>query len=485
MVLGVAACDRQGKPWIIVSFQASDGKPVEMAFDNPRVPDMTLAECEQSLAGATPVVESLARAREPTVLAEATFTGSRCVWSASDPLAPEQSFDFVPWIYENKSWLFDGALIAIPLALLGWIFGRKAFGQRGRDGSPNAQGKLTQSPVQGARASSGSTVMQAGHTLNVTHGVGPAEFAATLAQHTETAARLVAERYEAFATALYGEFQRANPSAVGRVSDPAFAVSVLDARKHYAATEDADLQAMLVRLVVDLASAAPRSLAEISLKEAIDRAPKITATQLNIVALVFVLRRVRWETFYSRTELSRFAADYLAPLLADDVQNYNHYSHLTSLGCLGVGTGMEEIAVFFMSHWRSALTKGIPRSEIAKVAGDDPRYWAMFELHDEDESLYRLAAQTNEQIEQRAAALGLDAQRSGIFQLDSRYLLKGAELANYIQGLHPALAQLWSIWTGPHAPLPRSNPTTVGIALAHARLSALGKAPGPLGHWLR
>jgi hypothetical protein len=138
-----------------------------------------------------------------------------------------------------------------------------------------------------------------------------------------------------------------------------------------------------------------------------------------------------------------------------------------------------------MSHWRTALTKGIPEAEVKTAAGDVSNFWSMFEPHDESKSLYRLAAQTNELIEQRATALGIDAKRAGIFQLDSRHLLKGAELANYLQGLHPGVARLWSVWKSPHAALPRSHPTTVGVALGHARLSALGKAPGPLGRWLR
>ncbi|MEI8198733.1 MAG: hypothetical protein WCG21_01625 [Eubacteriales bacterium] len=33
--------------------------------------------------------------------------------------------DVFSWIQENKEWLFSGALIAIPLAVIGWIMSRK------------------------------------------------------------------------------------------------------------------------------------------------------------------------------------------------------------------------------------------------------------------------------------------------------------------------------------------------------------------------
>ena len=47
------------------------------------------------------------------------------------------------WLIENKEWLFSGALVAMPLAFLGWILGKRAVRhfqkQRGGNGSVNIQ----------------------------------------------------------------------------------------------------------------------------------------------------------------------------------------------------------------------------------------------------------------------------------------------------------------------------------------------------------
>lgn len=47
------------------------------------------------------------------------------------------------WVLENKEWLFSGVLVALPLAILGWIFGRRAVtrmqSQRGGRSSTNIQ----------------------------------------------------------------------------------------------------------------------------------------------------------------------------------------------------------------------------------------------------------------------------------------------------------------------------------------------------------
>jgi hypothetical protein len=47
------------------------------------------------------------------------------------------------WIVANKTWLFDGVLVAVPIAVIGWLFARRVIArvqkQRGGHGSPNVQ----------------------------------------------------------------------------------------------------------------------------------------------------------------------------------------------------------------------------------------------------------------------------------------------------------------------------------------------------------
>lgn len=45
------------------------------------------------------------------------------------------------WIVENKDWLFSGVAIALPLAIIGWIFSSRKNKQvqKGGDNSTNIQ----------------------------------------------------------------------------------------------------------------------------------------------------------------------------------------------------------------------------------------------------------------------------------------------------------------------------------------------------------
>jgi hypothetical protein len=49
----------------------------------------------------------------------------------------------VDWLIENRAWLFDGALVAVPIAIIGWLVAKRAAGikqrQRGGKNSLNIQ----------------------------------------------------------------------------------------------------------------------------------------------------------------------------------------------------------------------------------------------------------------------------------------------------------------------------------------------------------
>ncbi len=46
-----------------------------------------------------------------------------------------QKESLMEWLIENKTWLFSGAAIAIPLAIIGWLFSRKSNKQIQKSGN--------------------------------------------------------------------------------------------------------------------------------------------------------------------------------------------------------------------------------------------------------------------------------------------------------------------------------------------------------------
>ncbi|GAA3075690.1 hypothetical protein GCM10010520_23470 [Rhizobium viscosum] len=82
----LAACSgKSDKVWIVVDFTDASGRPAQMAFDNPSVPDMTLADCEGALPSAGPTLMQGILTHSPG----AKFVAAKCVQSAEDPIKPK------------------------------------------------------------------------------------------------------------------------------------------------------------------------------------------------------------------------------------------------------------------------------------------------------------------------------------------------------------------------------------------------------------
>ena len=87
ILLYAVSCGQREQAWVVVDMEMPGGEPAQMAFNNPQVPDMTLAECKASLEGAMPTLKA-AIAAEPR-LSGNRFTSARCVMSVGDPIKPQ------------------------------------------------------------------------------------------------------------------------------------------------------------------------------------------------------------------------------------------------------------------------------------------------------------------------------------------------------------------------------------------------------------
>jgi len=80
------------KVWIIPTFTTADGHVIQMGFNNPAMPDMTMSECQATLNTQVPRIVDEARSQEPRV-AQAKLTAIRCVSAIGDPLASQSGPD--------------------------------------------------------------------------------------------------------------------------------------------------------------------------------------------------------------------------------------------------------------------------------------------------------------------------------------------------------------------------------------------------------
>jgi len=74
------------------------------------------------------------------------------------------------WILQNREWLFSGVLIAVPIALIGWILVNRSRSQRAEPGASNVGGDVSSSQIQSAHADEGASIQQA-KNISIHHGL--------------------------------------------------------------------------------------------------------------------------------------------------------------------------------------------------------------------------------------------------------------------------------------------------------------------------
>src|SRR5262245_35580795 len=90
-------------------------------------------------------------------------------------------------------------------------------------------------------------------------------------------------RAQEFTRKALAELATLGPSALEKFSDPLFLQNFYTSQRHGAMTGDADLEAVLVSLLCSLTTSKARSLREICVSEAIEKAGRLTRSQLSIL----------------------------------------------------------------------------------------------------------------------------------------------------------------------------------------------------------
>lgn len=74
------------KVWMVADFADKNGRPAQMSFNNPSLPNLTLKECQGAIENARPFLTE--NIRSVTGFPAASITKIECVASASDPIKP-------------------------------------------------------------------------------------------------------------------------------------------------------------------------------------------------------------------------------------------------------------------------------------------------------------------------------------------------------------------------------------------------------------
>lgn len=347
-------------------------------------------------------------------------------------------------------------------------FGSKS--QRGGDGSVN---------IQGDRVN-----VSTGLSYTDVRDVAMDVFRQNFVELREEAAKLAVERAEALVdTFLQGAKEQEIPlNEVGR--DPDFQIAMFAAQREYARTGDGDLEKVLIELLKERAKAAKRNLVQIVFNECIAVAPKLTSSQLDALALIFLLARTKNHSVADDATLATYIASHLLPFLDGASREPSHFEHLVYAGCGTISVGTFDITRTLGENYPMLRYKGFKKEEIDAMFVGIHASKPLFFPCDSEPGSFRLIGGDHDSVIAYAIAAGVPADKAQAAWDAQASRTAGNEAAmEAFKRCHPRGADIESWYRT--TPAQHFALTSVGIGLAYAHIRERLKVSLDLGIWIK
>jgi hypothetical protein len=319
-----------------------------------------------------------------------------------------------------------------------------------------------------------STNIQAGRDITVSQGPSVEEvreialdvFHRNFLQLQGLAEDVARGRAEKITNEFLKQLQDRNPAALESSKDPDMQLALFSAQREYARSGDADLEQVLVDLLVDRASEQHPGLRTIVLNEAITAAPKLTEDQRRAVALCFLVRYTRWtgaasvDAFYEER-----IRQGLMPLVHGLPTSPAAYQHIEYVGAGSVDIGSTSIEEALHRSARGWFTRGFTESELDERLHRFTSDETFFMPCMRDESRLQLRASSADDVDAIASAMGDPSLAEPVQAALNVGAMTSTEIREDLLSHVPEAGELLDAWDG--SDLNRLTLTTVGIAVGH------------------
>lgn len=217
---------------------------------------------------------------------------------------------------------------------------------------------------------------------------------------SKAAANIAAERAisfsEKFLTELYGKA----PNVAAAFETPALQSALYSAQKEYAKSGEQYLADTLCSLLIERAKENDRGIKQLAIEEAINIAPKLTSTQLDILSLNYLAQ----EGYYyinSNVGLNGFIS-WLTPFKVKLEFGSPEISHLEFTGCAKNPSESyrKQFPHNILDSYPGLFTNGFSVDEYKEAFGADERYMSLITDSEENENNVRFRFSTIEGLKE-------------------------------------------------------------------------------------
>lgn len=338
----------------------------------------------------------------------------------------------------------------------------------------------------------GSTAIQAGGNVNITKtGLTYAEvrdvaldvFRANFYELAGVAKETAKARAEEITEGFLSKLQKEHPAGLEKSHDPDFQYALFTVQKEYARNGDKDLGDLLVDLLVDRSKQEQRDILQIVLNESLSTAPKLTESQLAVLAVIFLFKYTQNFGIGNHQMLAEDLDKHVAPFVSKIVKNMACYQHLEFSGCGAIGLGARSLESILGVTYQGQFLKGFDEKEVTDRGvsiGLDQRFF-MPCLN--DPSKVQVRANSKELLDKAFEVHAITPEdRAKISALFDVGKMNDAEIKEKCIEIRPYMAGLFDTWS--ESAMKNFTLTSVGIAIGHANIKRLVGEFANLSIWI-
>jgi|LGVF01.1.fsa_nt_gb hypothetical protein len=258
------------------------------------------------------------------------------------------------WLMENIGWVFSGIGVFV-IALVLRFFIKKKNGDRiglkqettGSLVSNQAAGNINNTTSLTSRdhilwtqksgnhsttVQGGPVVIHQGISYENARSIALEVYDANIVKMSEEAAQRATRRAEHLTERFLSNVRERYPGAIGSMQDPGMQMALFSAQKEYARSGDADLESLLIDILVERAKHNEQSLDKIVLDESLTVVPKLTIEHLDALTVNFLLIRSDLD-FEDIEQFCNFIEDQLIIFSRHLTKKNSCYEHLEYAKC--------------------------------------------------------------------------------------------------------------------------------------------------------
>ena len=280
--------------------------------------------------------------------------------------------------------------------------------------------------------------------------------------------------------------QVTNPAGLERARDPDFQYALFNMQREYATSGDKDLGALLVNILAEHTSAAPRTVMHIVLTEALTVAPKLTPGQIATLSMIFLLGVKIESGLDSYPAFAGYIDTYLRPLIDDFETSRSTLQHLQYAGCgtlLNPGYS-HSLETVFLINYPGLFSRGLTPDEMVDLQLTEIERRTLFREFHRDANLHQFSATTQAEFDELLKSSGVAEERRVMMinQANTSYMSR-EDIRREVEALAPFTERVFAAWSA--GKFGNFQLTTVGIAIANANIERIvGRDFADLKKWV-